>query len=123
MNIKKRWTHWFEIPVLNFERALEFYQNIFEIKIQINDFGALKMGIFPFEDVGCAICEHEAYVPSKEGVLIFLDGSPDLQVVQGKIEKAGGKVLIEKRQISPEQGFMAVFIDTEGNRLGLRSLN
>jgi predicted enzyme related to lactoylglutathione lyase len=38
-----------------------------------------------------------------------------------RVEKAGGKVIFPKRQISPERGFMGVFNDTEGNRIALHS--
>jgi uncharacterized protein len=38
-----------------------------------------------------------------------------------KIEAAGGKIVVPKNEISPEYGFMAVFIDTEGNRIALHS--
>jgi hypothetical protein len=55
-------------------------------------------------------------------VLIYLNGNPDLQNVLNKVEAAGGKIMVPKTQISPEYGFMAVFVDTEGNRIGLHSV-
>ncbi len=39
-----------------------------------------------------------------------------------KMEAAGGKIMVPRTEISPEYGFMAVFIDTEGNRIGLHSV-
>jgi predicted enzyme related to lactoylglutathione lyase len=39
----------------------------------------------------------------------------------GKVEAAGGKVLMDKISIG-ENGFIAFFLDTEGNRVGLHSM-
>lgn len=118
----KAWTTWFEIPATDIERAKKFYDAIFLMDTQIMDLGGLKMGIFPFSGVGAALCQHEAYQPSNtHGVLVYLDANPDLNEVLNRVEAAGGKVLRTKTQISPEHGFMAVFLDTEGNRLALHS--
>jgi uncharacterized protein len=120
---EKSWTHWFEIPVSDFERAKIFYETIFETDIQVEDFGSLKMGIFPHKEVGCSLCYHpDFYQPGQQGTLVYMDANPDLQDVQNRIEKAGGKVLISKRQISEEHGYMCVFIDTEGNKVALHSM-
>jgi predicted enzyme related to lactoylglutathione lyase len=59
---------------------------------------------------------------STDGPLIYLNGNPDLQRVLDKVETAGGKIMVPKTEISPEYGFMAVMIDTEGNRIGLHSV-
>lgn len=85
------------------------------------------MSTFPIEDpmdVGGALTYAEGfYKPSAtDGPLVYLNGNPDLQRVLDKVEKAGGKVVVPKTQISPEYGYMAVFIDTEGNRNALHSI-
>jgi predicted enzyme related to lactoylglutathione lyase len=120
--IKRNWTNWFEIPVSNLQRAKTFYEIIFNTQIEILDFGELKMGIFPHNEVGCALCQHEAYVPSVSGLLVYLDASPDLNLVLNKVENADGKILKSKTEIAPGLGYMALFIDTEGNRLAINSM-
>jgi uncharacterized protein len=120
--MEKNWTHWFEIPVSDLERAKAFYEKIFGTSISIHDFGNLKMGIFPHNEVGAALCEGEWYKPSMDGPLVYMDAGSDLSVVLGRVEEAGGKVLSGKKQISPDHGFMAIFTDTEGNRLALHSM-
>jgi predicted enzyme related to lactoylglutathione lyase len=50
--INRSWTHWFEIPVSNFERAKTFYETIYNMKIDSFEAGALKMGIFPHSGAG-----------------------------------------------------------------------
>jgi uncharacterized protein len=119
--MKRNWTNWFEIPVADLQRAVAFYETIFNTKIDILDLGGLKMGIFPRKEVGCALCQHEAYQPSSSGVLVYLDASPDLDIVLQKVESAGGKILKPKTMIAPGLGYMALFTDTEGNRLALNS--
>ncbi len=58
--------------------------------------------------------------PSMEGVVLYLNGDPDLDNVLNKVEGAGGKVVMPKVSIG-DNGFMAFFIDTEGNKMGLHS--
>jgi uncharacterized protein len=82
--------------------------------------------MFPLEDmagVGGAVVDSGGFhkPSSTDGPLIYLNGSPDLQAVLDKVEPAGGKIMVPKTEISPEYGYMAVFIDTEGNRIGLHS--
>ncbi len=119
--MERSWTQWFEIAVSDFGRAKEFYEQIFDMKIEAIDFGGFKMGIFPHKNVGAAICCGAWYKPGSNGTIVYLDANPDLSEVQGRIEKAGGKIIQPKKQISPEYGYMALFEDSEGNRLALHS--
>jgi predicted enzyme related to lactoylglutathione lyase len=117
---------WFEIPVNNLDHAQKFYETIFDIQMIPLDMPQIKMRMFPVEDpmgVGGAICQKgKFYKPSaRSGPLIYLNGNPDVQYILNRVEGAGGKIVIPKTQISPEQGYMAVFLDNEGNRLALHS--
>ena len=119
---------WFEIPTQDIDRAAKFYETIFDVSLIPLDVQQLKMRMFPIENpmggVGGALCYNkEFYKPSTtEGPLIYLNGNPDVQNILDKIEAAGGKIVVPKTQISPEYGYMAVFIDTEGNRVALHSV-
>lgn len=117
---------WFEVPVSDMGRAKKFYQNIFDVELQDMEFpNGLKMSMFPMEDGGVsgALCMHqEFYKPSQDGTLIYFTAGPDLQVVLDRVERNGGKVLRPKTQINEEYGYMAIFQDTEGNRLALHSM-
>ncbi len=46
-----------------------------------------------------------------------------IQSTLDKVENSGGKIILPKTEISPEIGFFALFIDTDGNKLGLHSKN
>jgi|ERR1043165_4772803 predicted enzyme related to lactoylglutathione lyase len=119
----KNMLNWFEIPVSDFDRALKFYETIFAFKMHPMDFGGFKMAMFPGDEgkVSGALCAGPDYKPSKDGSLIYLNANPDLAEVEARIEAAGGKILTAKRQISPEYGYMALFLDSEGNRVALHS--
>jgi predicted enzyme related to lactoylglutathione lyase len=125
MNESTNTLNWFEIPVSDFDRAKKFYEAIFGFTMQEMDFGGFKMGMFPSTPgngkLSGAIVQGESYTPSKEGTLVYLNGDPDLQVALDKVEAAGGKILQPKTQISPDYGNMAVFLDSEGNRVALHS--
>lgn len=60
---------------------------------------------------------------SGDGTIVYLDAGDDLQKVADKIEANSGNVIMPKSAIAPEKGFYAMFIDTEGNKLGLHSTN
>ena len=57
-----------------------------------------------------------------DGPLVYLNANPDVQNVLDRVVAAGGNIMVPKTQISPEYGYMAVIIDTEGNRIGLHSI-
>ncbi|TBV25629.1 MULTISPECIES: VOC family protein [Meridianimaribacter] len=122
--MKHNMVGWFEIPVNDMDRAKAFYEAVFKVDIQIVDFGGMLMGWFPYEEgkEGAAgtLIKQDTYIPSQEGTLVYFI-CEDVQNELNRIEAAGGKLYQPKTQISPEHGFMAAFIDTEGNRVALHS--
>jgi len=119
---------WFEIPATNLDRAQKFYESIFGISMMSMDLPNIKMRLFPLDDpmngVGGAVVESNGFhQPSgTDGPLIYLNGNPDVQQVLDKVVTGGGTIMVPKTEITPEYGFMAVIIDTEGNRIGLHSI-
>ena len=119
---------WFEIGTTDLSRATKFYETIFNIKLNPLDLPNIKMRMFPLDDmmtgVGGALVDSGGFhKPSaSDGPLIYLNGNPDVQQVLDKVEAAGGKIMVPKTEISPEYGYMAVIIDSEGNRIGLHSV-
>lgn len=119
---------WFEIPTQDIDRAQKFYEAIFGITMIPMDMPNIKMRMFPLDDmmtdVGGAIVDSGGFhKPSAtDGPLIYLQANPDVQIILDKVVAAGGSIMVPKTEISPEYGFMAVIIDTEGNRIGLHSV-
>lgn len=112
-----------EIPTDSFQRATRFYQAILDVSIEEIDMQGTRMGLFPGDEgaVNVAIIHGAGYKPSSQGTLAYLNGGKDLQNVLNKIEPNGGKVIVPKTGISPEAGFFAMFMDSEGNKIGLHS--
>ncbi|MBM4171933.1 MAG: VOC family protein [Ignavibacteria bacterium] len=116
--------NWFEIPVEDLNRAVDFYSKVLGREFQIMDFFGFKMAFFPMESdgVGGGLVQGEPYKPSQDGSLIYLNANPDLAIPLSKVVAAGGKVIAPKKLISEEIGYMALFIDSEGNRVALHSM-
>ncbi len=117
--------NWFEIPVVDFERAKKFYEILLDAKIEKMGWGPATMGFFPVQnsgEIGGAIICGEGFVPSDKGVVIYFNGGDDLNNILSKVEKAGGKIIIPKTLIKEDIGFYATFLDTEGNKLALHSM-
>ncbi|WP_445382450.1 VOC family protein [Robiginitalea sp. IMCC43444] len=124
--MKQNMVTWFEIPVTDMQRAIKFYEAVFGVAIDLHQMGELEMGWFPSAEgksgaSGTLIRHPDWYFPSEsKGPLLYFS-SEDVNHELGRVEQAGGKIVVEKRQISPEYGFMGVFIDSEGNRIALHS--
>lgn len=115
----------FEIPATDISRAINFYQAILEIKIEKMDMSGMQMGILPYEGqmVTGVIIKADGYKPSSDGVTMYLNGGDNLQVILDKVVKNGGKVHTQKTPHADGNGFFAIFIDSEGNKMGLNSPN
>jgi predicted enzyme related to lactoylglutathione lyase len=114
-----------EIPTADFGRATTFYQAILNIKLEVVEMEGIKMALFPGEPEGVAVqlIHGGDYKPSNNGTIVYLNGGDDLQRVANKIKANGGTIIIPKTEIGPDMGFYAMFMDTEGNKLGLHSMN
>ncbi|MBC8005936.1 MAG: VOC family protein [Verrucomicrobia bacterium] len=117
--------NWFEIPVLNFDRAKEFYSRIYNYEMTETTMNATRMGFLPMDrdsqGVGGAIVQGNGFIPSSLGVKIYLNGGNDLQQVLDRVIAAGGEVITHKTKINDEYGYYAVFEDPEGNHISLHS--
>lgn len=117
--------NWFEIPVTDFTRAKKFYETILEIEIMEMPFPSGKYGMLPADmmngGVGGGLAQGEGFEPSDKGTIVYLNGGEDLSLSLSRVEQAGGKIVLPKTSIG-QNGFMAHFIDTEGNRVALHSM-
>ena len=115
--------HWFEIPCNELPRAVRFYSRVLNVEMAHVEMPGCPMAMFPCGSggVGGALVQYEMNRPSEQGTIVYLAGGEDLSVPLGKVEAAGGKVVMPKTSIG-EHGFCAMFVDTEGNRVGLHSM-
>ncbi len=119
----KDFTVWAEIPVADLDRAVAFYNAVFEIDLEIDESGPNPMAMFPVEDLKTGVGGH--LYPGRPAV----DGAgPTVHfAVPGRLEDAiarvapaGGRVMSEPIAL-PDAGRFAYCLDTEGNSIGLFS--
>lgn len=120
----KNLINFIDIPATDFGRAVSFYKAVLEISINEADVFGTKMGFFPSDgkNASGAIVQGEGYKPSTEGVLVYLNGGDDLQNPLSRVEPNGGKVLVPKTFVNPEVGHIAIFLDSEGNKMAFHSM-
>ncbi len=118
---------WFEVPVTDMKRAMNFYETVFDIKLERNQMGPLDMAWFPWSEGGMGssgslVYHAEMYRPSADGVVVYFTAhSGDLANELSRVEAAGGKALQPKTLINEDIGYMALIVDSEGNRVALNS--
>ena len=119
---------WFEIPVTDIDRAKKFYETILDIEMIKRTDGNDEAVFFPFDPnviqatsgrVTGVLSKTERNSPSKNGTVVYINASPNIQKVLDKVKQAGGKVIMPRTQIPP--GFIAIIIDSEGNKVGLHA--
>jgi hypothetical protein len=116
--------NWFEIPAKDFARAKTFYETVLGVTITEMPHPEFKYGMLPADmqnGVGGGIVQGNGFEPSNKGTLVYLNGGEDLSGPLSRVEKAGGKIILPKTSIGPN-GFMAHFMDTEGNKIALHSM-
>ncbi|TAH41597.1 MAG: VOC family protein [Bacteroidetes bacterium] len=118
--------NWFEIPAKDVNRAKKFYENVFKMEMQpMQEMMGMKMVSFPWEmgngKVNGALVQSDMHKPSTDGSVIYLNANPKIQNVIDRIEKSGGKVVMPRTEISKDIGYMAFFIDSEGNKMALHA--
>ena len=123
----KQVINWFEIPADDFDRAVTFYENVFATKLRrvVMNVGedVITDGVFPYEPPAPSgsICKRPNLQPGPDGTLIYLDASPDISEVLARVWDNGGKVVLDKTLVTDDIGYIGVFIDSEGNRVGVHA--
>ncbi|MBD2465191.1 VOC family protein [Oscillatoria sp. FACHB-1407] len=116
--------NWFEIPAVDFDRAVDFYSTVLGVEIQKADFMGEPQAFFPYEgtSVSGAIVKSDRLTPSMTGTLIYLNLTTveNLELALTRVEPNGGKVLMGKTDIG-DPGFIALIQDTEGNGMGFHA--
>ncbi len=115
---------WFEIPASDFERAIKFYESVFQVTLRREKIGG-DLAVFPGDDpaVTGAIVSQEGYLPAANGAVVYLSAGNDLNPMLERVVAQGGSVVLPKTALPPGMGHYAHFMDSEGNRVGLHSEN
>lgn len=109
---------WVEIPAVNFERAVKFYNSVLDVELQVIDCGQEKMACFPNGEGAVSYAPN--FKPSENGLLVSFNVIDDIESTIERIKTNGGTIVQEKTKIEAEgRGYFALFIDSEGNKVGL----
>jgi predicted enzyme related to lactoylglutathione lyase len=115
---------WFEIPVWNFDRAIRFYETIFETKLNRQQFGPTELAIFTYDApaIGGCLVPVQDFRPSVYASL-YLNADPSLDAVLSRVAEAGGTVVQPRTELPPGMGCYATIQDSEGNSVGIHAVN
>jgi predicted enzyme related to lactoylglutathione lyase len=117
---------WFEIPAIDFERAVRFYETALDTTLPRQVFGGVPMAVFERDEDatgGCIVLNPGETRPAQDGagVLVYLNAEPSVPAVLERVKRAGGRQEGTLVELPNHYGFIGFFIDTEGNRIGLHS--
>jgi uncharacterized protein len=116
---------WFEIYVQDMKRARAFYEAVFGLTLAHMDMPGMEMWTFPMEQQGSsgisgALIRMQGLASGGNSTIVYFS-CKDCGVEAGKASRAGGRVHKEKTSIG-QHGFFALVLDTEGNMIGLHSM-
>lgn len=110
-----------EIPVNDIDRAVAFYEAVFDVKLDRTTVDGYAMAHFPSlgERLGAdvTLAKGDVYVPSKHGAIVYFHVA-DIDAVMSRATARGATVLYAKEEVKAGT-WVAEFEDSEGNRIAL----
>ena len=115
---------YFEIPVSDMDRAIEFYEVVFSVSLERTTIDGNEMALFPFDEGGGgisgALAKGDSYVPSASGPRIYFSVE-DIDKTLSQAVEMGGEIAYPKTSV--DNFWVAEFKDSEGNQIALSSPN
>ena len=112
---------YFEIPVENMDRAISFYENLFDINLERGSIHGYEMAFFPSNNNGSgisgALAKGDVYKPTIDGIFLYLH-TTDIDALINRAIALGSEVLLEKTEA--DSCYVAEIKDSEGNRICLK---
>lgn len=112
---------YFEIPVVDLNRACDFYSSVFEAKFSHDVVDGYQMAFFESSEdrfgAAGALVVGDVYVPSHDGCFLYF-GVDSIDDSIAKALENGGSLLYPKKT-NGDLGSVAEIQDTEGNRIAL----
>lgn len=111
---------WFEIAVIDMDRARKFYEAVFDIRMEMISEPEFLMALFPVKGKqNGALILRTGSIPSMHGNLLYLNAGKNLDKKLERVINAGGVVLVPKTKVLKRKEYYAIISDTEGNKIGL----
>ncbi len=108
---------WFEIPVLDLERAVAFYRSVLGCDFARATIDGNEMALFPADPAAGgasgALARGDNYVPGHQGARVYFRVA-DAAAAAARAQAAGGRTLYPPTAV-PGYGWVAEFEDSEGN--------
>ncbi|MGB0178124.1 MAG: VOC family protein, partial [Owenweeksia sp.] len=105
----KQFVNWFEIPVLDLERAVAFYNHLYGMEMQVVEQGDYAMALFPGDSkIGGALVKGQGCTPTESGSLLYLNATEDIDTMLPRVIEMGGRVILEKTEIIHNAGHFAL---------------
>ncbi|HEY4469475.1 MAG TPA: VOC family protein [Klebsiella sp.] len=112
--------NWFEIPVSDMVRAATFYEAAFQIMLRRESMDGTELAVFPYQEPATsgALIKCDEVKPAAQGCVIYLH-TDNLAATLERVAAAGGNCVFGPFELADDIGTIALFIDSEGNRVGL----
>ncbi|PVH24423.1 VOC family protein [Sphingobacterium corticibacter] len=114
-----------EIPVLDMDRAIDFYQTVLDCVLEREVLDGYEMAHFPFHSnqggASGSLVKGDVYKPTKDGVILYFYTN-DIEQTLERARKFDSEILYPKT-INTDLGYaIAEISDSEGNRIALKQL-
>jgi len=119
----KNTINWFEIPVSDYERAINFYESMLDIKLARENMNDIDYALFPADEIAIsgALIKADFQKPSEQGSLVYLNVEGMMDAAIERAQAQGSNVFFPKTHIG-EPGYIAHISDSEGNKIALHSM-
>lgn len=119
---------WFEIYVNDMDRAKQFYQEVFQVTLsKLDSPGGIPLDMWVFsDDMGSygatgALVKMDDMAAGGNSTIVYFS-CEDCAIEEKRALMNGGTLQMSKMAIG-EFGFISLVMDTEGNVIGLHSMN
>jgi uncharacterized protein len=119
-NSEKNRAVWFDIPVVDLDRAARFYGKVLGVRVDKEACGDFSFCVIEHKDGNGGCLVPEAADITGAGVLLYLNADGRIRDALQNVVPNGGTVLRPIHAIGPH-GFRAIVLDSEGNRVALHS--
>ncbi len=112
-----------EIPVANLSRACRFYERVFGTSLVITEIDGNMMALFPHAEgapgASVALACGASYTPAAAGARVYF-AVDDIQATLARAVGEGAVIHYPLTEV-PGYGWVAEFIDSEGNCIALHA--
>ncbi len=110
---------WFDLPVLDLQRAIDFYSAVLVTRVS-EEFPGVAVFSHQQQEVAGCLFVSATHKPSRDGALLYFNVNGRLQDAVDIAQQHGGTLEQAPHAIGPH-GFRSVLLDSEGNRIVLHS--